>query len=95
MAAVLGSTYPALYSAVGIHSGLPYKSAHDVNSALALFDANGSASDRSGHNYAGQAGLTEFLLNSGFGSLTSSSPIIPCTTSRTRSKSREVSTRLL
>jgi hypothetical protein len=41
--------------------------AHDVDSALALFDQNGSASDKSGHNYAGHAGLTEFLLNSGFG----------------------------
>jgi SnoaL-like domain len=41
--------------------------AHDLASALALFDDYGSASDRSGRNYAGRAGLTEFLLGSGFG----------------------------
>src|SRR5450830_436175 len=34
MAVIMGSTYPELYQAVGVHSGLPYASASDLSSAL-------------------------------------------------------------
>jgi SnoaL-like protein len=42
--------------------------AHDMAAALALFDDNGSATDTSGRHFEGRAGLTAFLLGSGFGS---------------------------
>jgi len=35
MAVIMGETYPELFAAVGVHSGLPYASAHDIASAMA------------------------------------------------------------
>lgn len=41
MAVIVGATYPELFAAVGSHSGLPYRAAHDMPSAFEAMRGSG------------------------------------------------------
>jgi poly(hydroxyalkanoate) depolymerase family esterase len=47
MAVILGRTYPDMFAAVGVHSGLPYATAHDLPSAFTAMHRAGTALPRS------------------------------------------------
>jgi poly(hydroxyalkanoate) depolymerase family esterase len=48
MAVIVGTLYPELFAAVGVHSGLPFASAQDLPSALSAMKSGASTSRKAG-----------------------------------------------
>ena len=66
MAVILGATYPEVFAAVGSHSGLPYRAAHDVPSAFAAMGGRDAASDTvAGLPARASAGVTPLIVFQG------------------------------
>jgi poly(hydroxyalkanoate) depolymerase family esterase len=66
MAVILGATYPEVFAAVGSHSGLPYRAAHDVPSAFAAMGGRDAASVTvAGLPARASAGVTPLIVFQG------------------------------
>jgi poly(hydroxyalkanoate) depolymerase family esterase len=65
MAVILGRTYPDLFAAVGVHSGLPYGAAHDLPSAFATMRRaeTGAQGERAGSPPAWRSSIPTIVFH--------------------------------